>query len=147
MPEEIDEMTQAQWDRVANRNVSLVKKAFEFISAGDGPAFLELISDDLEFRMNGTTPFSKKFKGKQAFVELFGDIMQYLGSPIVLTIDNLIPAGDWVVLETSGDAITKEGKPYRNSYCQIFKVKDGKIVHLIEYNDTQLIMDVLFPDK
>lgn len=147
MTEKMDEMTQEQWDRIANRNVEVVKKAIECMNTGDGPGYFELFADDIDFRMIGTTPFSGKYKGKQAYGEHMQRVMEKLEPGITLTVDNLIPAGDWVITEFRGDTKTKAGVPYRNTYCMIWKIKDGKIVSQAEYMDTQLVMDVIFPEK
>lgn len=147
MSEEINEMTQAQWDRIANKNADVIQKMIDCFNNSDGPGLFELIDDDIDFRMIGTTPFSGRFKGKKAYMENMEKVMEYLEPKITLTIDNLIPAGDWVVTEFRGDTMTKAGVPYCNTYCQVYKIKDGKIVYQAEYMDTQLVMDVIFPEK
>jgi ketosteroid isomerase-like protein len=34
---------------------------------------------------------------------------------------------------------TKTGKPYNNTYCNVFKVVGGKIKEITEYLDTELV--------
>jgi uncharacterized protein len=43
---------------------------------------------------------------------------------------------DWVVIEARGDMTTKAGVPYQNHYCLMFRLKDGMIVEMREYNDS-----------
>ena len=44
--------------------------------------------------------------------------------------------GDAVVVEQRFQAKLPDGRPYRNDYCFIFKVRDGKIAEMREYMDT-----------
>ena len=50
--------------------------------------------------------------------------------------------GDIVIAQTAGTAETVDGKPYNNSYCQVMRIADGKIVEVKEYMDTALVDDV-----
>jgi ketosteroid isomerase-like protein len=38
-----------------------------------------------------------------------------------------------------GQATTKAGKPYNNTYCMVFRIANGKVQELTEYCDTELI--------
>ena len=46
---------------------------------------------------------------------------------------------DYVVVEGRGQAITKTGKPYHNTYCFVFRLANGKVQALTEYLDTEVI--------
>jgi ketosteroid isomerase-like protein len=135
-------------DTLNRDNTALVRRAIDAISAGDAQSLLNLMADDVEFRMNGHTPFSRHCHDKNEFLQLFAEVGAFLEAFIPLHIDNLIPAGDWVIAETRGDArMKKDGSPYRNHYCMLWRIRDGRIVSLTEYNDSQLIMEKFFPDR
>ena len=55
--------------------------------------------------------------------------------------------GDVVVVECEGNAVTKSGKPYCNSYCYVVDIADGKFRSLTEYLDTALVEEVLEPPQ
>jgi len=55
----------------------------------------------------------------------------------------MVAEGDYVVVQVRGEAETKDGRPYNNSYCHVFKVRDGKIREVTEYFDTELTSRVL----
>jgi len=128
------------------KNVKIVEQAVQAINRGDGEALLELFADDIKFWMPGTTPVSCRIEGKKDFIDLFGRVAGRLEKMIVLEVTNMIPAGEWVVMEAKGNAVTKSGEPYCNTYCHLWKIEDGKVTVFTEYNDTQLIMDVLFKE-
>lgn len=69
---------------------------------------------------------------------LFGELRKGI-TPIV---HNMIAEGDFVAVQLSGQAETKDGRPYNNAHCHIFTVRDGKIVEVMEYMDTELVTAV-----
>jgi uncharacterized protein len=54
-----------------------------------------------------------------------------------------IAEDDWVVVEARGDMMTKSGERYDNDYCLVYRLADGKIVEMREYNDSALCERVL----
>lgn len=50
--------------------------------------------------------------------------------------------GDFVVAQVRGQARKKDGTPYNNTYCHVFRLRDGKIIAVNEYMDTELITAV-----
>lgn len=57
----------------------------------------------------------------------------------------MIIEGDQAVVLCQGDAETVEGRRYDNTYCWVFRLRNGRLVELIEYMDTQLVATVLGP--
>ena len=53
--------------------------------------------------------------------------------PGAITIVSVIAEGDRVVVEAEGNAVTTAGTPYRNQYCFLFTLAQGKIVKVDEY--------------
>lgn len=141
------ELSTEAWNELNKTNIEIINKAIAAITAGDGATLLGMMSDDLKFRMNGKTPFSRTLSDKASFAELFGDVASFLDGFIPLKVTRLIPAGEWIITETEGDAKMNKGTDYRNSYCQLWKVEGGVITELVEYNDTQLIMEKFYPER
>lgn len=52
---------------------------------------------------------------------------------------------DRVVVQTRGRATTRRGQPYDNTYCLIFRVRDGRLTEVIEHCDTALVDRLLEP--
>jgi ketosteroid isomerase-like protein len=48
-----------------------------------------------------------------------------------------------VVVDHGEGGITKEGKGYNNTYCNVIRLQDGKIAEVTEYCDTALVNAVL----
>ena len=57
----------------------------------------------------------------------------------------MVAEGDQVVAEWTSRATARNGGAYHNRNAGIFTVRDGKIVSVREYTDTQHAAQVLFP--
>ena len=129
-------------------NVAIVSLAIEDIGNLNVEGLLAIIDDDIDFRLMGTTPFSRSIRGKPGYLEIVGEVGSYLDGFIKLTVDELIPAGEWVIVRCSGHAVMKAtGADYDNQYCMMWKLKDGKVVKLREYTCTKMVMEHFFPDQ
>jgi ketosteroid isomerase-like protein len=121
----------------------VVKAAIDALNAGNAEAFLGSFSNDLHFRMPGTTPVSGETMGLADFTRVVTNVADYLEVLITIRVTNFISCGDWVVTESVGHGVTKKGEDYNNQYCHLWHVQDGKIDKFTEYNDTDLILRVL----
>ena len=64
-----------------------------------------------------------------------------LDKMITLELLNFFAAGEWVFCETKGDAYFADGRPSRNRYAMVWRVRAGKVIGFREYNDSQLVVD------
>ena len=137
-----------QFVKLSESNAAIVRQAIEDISNLNAEGLLAIIDDDLDFRLMGTSPLSRRLRGKDAYMEIIAEVGSYLDGFIQLTVDDLIPAGEWVIIRASGHAKMKAtGADYDNEYCMLWKLKDGKVVKIREYCCTKLIMEHFFPDQ
>ncbi|MDO8432810.1 MAG: nuclear transport factor 2 family protein [Candidatus Binatus sp.] len=127
----------------ASENKQAIKTMFAELAKGNAQAFLGAMTDDVRFTLIGTTKYSRVFNGKQELLEkLLGPLNAELVDGITITPDNLIADGDYVAMQAHGKAMGKNGKPYNNTYCQVFKFTNGKICEVTEYLDTELVTTV-----
>ncbi|MBZ5539990.1 MAG: nuclear transport factor 2 family protein [Acidobacteriia bacterium] len=131
------------WKAQTEESRRVVQMSIDALNRGDAVVFLGSFSDDLHFEMPGYTPVSGKTKGLQDFTELVTKVAGYLSVLITIRATFFLAAGEWVVTRADGHGVTKHRKNYDNHYCHLWRVRNGKIVEFVEYNDTQLIMDVL----
>ena len=124
-------------------NKQVVLDFFEAGARGDMEACFALLADDISWTNIGTTKFSGTYVGKQEITEkLLGPLFGQLKAGIVSQIEQLTAEDDIVVAQTSGTAETVDGIAYNNSYCQVIRIRDGKIAVVKEYMDTALIDSV-----
>jgi uncharacterized protein len=130
----------------AAENKELMRDAFAELSRGNGSPFVDLLSDDIRWRIIGSTEWSGTWEGKTA-------VQRGLLAPLFAQFETryrnravrLIAEDDFVVIECRGDVTTKAGKPYRNTYCYVCRFEDGRVRELTEYCDTELLTRALDP--
>ena len=120
-------------------NRALITTAFEGLRHGDPSHFMPLFAEDIEWRVMGSSAWSKHAKGL-ANVErdLVGPLFARFAGPYLNIPELILADGDHVVVLAKGDAETVEGKRYANDYCFVFRMRDGRIVEVREYMDTIL---------
>lgn len=128
-------------------NKQLIKNFYAAGARGDMDTCFALLADDIRWTNIGTTKFSGTYVGKQALMEqLLGPLFGQLKAGISSVVENMIAEGDFVVAQTAGTAETMDGKPYNNSYCQVIKIQNGKLVEVKEYFDTELVSSTFGQD-
>ena len=106
-------------------------------------AFFNTLAEDVRWTVIGTSPVSRTYTSRQAFVDgAAKPLTAKLAGPIQPTVVNIIAEGDNVVLQWEGKATTKAGKPYNNSYCWVMRIADGKVKEGTAYIDTELVADL-----
>lgn len=132
----------------SEHNKSIARAFFAAGNAGDVAACLELVDEDVTWTNIGSTRLSGTYRGKQALVdELLGPLFARLEAGIRSTVDRVIAEGDHVVVQSRGEASTRDGTAYNNTYCHVFRIRDGRIVAVTEYMDTALTARVFGADE
>jgi ketosteroid isomerase-like protein len=128
----------------AAENKRLMQAIFARVAVGDGTLFVEHLADDVVMRVSGQNSWSRTFTGKQSVLrDLFGAVRERT-SGVRKTIPlRFVADDDIVVIEARGEMTSKTGVPYNNEYCLIYRLREGKIVEITEYNDSVLCERVL----
>src|SRR5690348_15921737 len=124
-------------------NKALVQAAFERWRDGTGSPF-DLLNDDAEWTIMGSSPLSRTYRGKQDFMEsVFGPFSARLSTPVKPTaIRGLYADCDTVIVFFDGAATAKDGKPYRNTYSWFFTMKDGRVTSAVAFLDMSVVDDL-----
>ncbi|HVN90928.1 MAG TPA: nuclear transport factor 2 family protein [Candidatus Binataceae bacterium] len=124
----------------AAENKEIVRNMFAELSKGNPQGFLDKMADDVKFTVQGTTKYSGTCSSKQELLtRVLGPLSSQLEGGLAITPYNFIAEGDYVVMQANGKSNTKAGGTYNNSYCQIFKLANGKVQEVVEYLDTELV--------
>lgn len=122
-------------------NKQTVRNNFEQLALGNGAPLLDSLADHVQWTIIGTTALSKTFKGKQDVID--GLLVPFrealVDGHIHIHVENVLGDGDFVVVQGHGEAMTKRGVAYNNTYCWVYRFEQGKIVALTEYLDTELV--------
>jgi ketosteroid isomerase-like protein len=130
-------------------NRALITRWYEALAAGDFEAIFEMHHDDVVYNMVGNTPVSGRIHGKEACCN--GMIAEKL-------LEKLVPgefrfSKTWTIVAAEGDRVvglmqgggpTLNGGNYDQTYCEIFTIRDGKIIEMHNFFDTVLVEECLF---
>jgi uncharacterized protein len=128
---------------VTETNKKTVLRAYAALKVGDVPSYLAAMSEDVTVTYFGNHRFSRTFRGKADILENFAPpLLARLEGPIKITVTNAIAEGDQVFVEAQGESRTKDGLDYNNLYGIVLKLKEGKIIEIREYMDTELTKNI-----
>ncbi|WP_306391598.1 nuclear transport factor 2 family protein [Telluria beijingensis] len=128
----------------AQINKEAVGKAFAAWAAGGQTFFDDMLAPDVVWTIKGSSLSAGVHRGKQALIDkAVKPLSTRLQRQIRPTIRNLWTDGDHVIIEWDGEAVAKDGKPYRNSYMWIFRMQDGRATEVTAYLDLAAYDDVL----
>jgi uncharacterized protein len=128
----------------AQQNKSALAAIFSETAKGNGRPFVDALAEDVRWTIIGSTPWSRTYVGRAAVIEdLLRPLGRQLGGASIIRAHRLIAEDDHVVVQATGHNTTTSGKPYENQYCWVVRMRDGKMIELVEYADTQLIASAL----
>jgi ketosteroid isomerase-like protein len=129
----------------ATENAKLVQDIFDQLAKGNTRALSEAMAEDFRWVFPGAWSWSGTWEPRQVVLdELLGPLMaQFDGYRSEASL--VLADGDRVVVQARGRATTKRGDPYHQTYCYIFRVRDGRLTEVVEHCDTALVERVLEP--
>src|SRR5204863_8264160 len=93
--------------------------------------------------MRRSNKWSNTYDGKAAVSGDWFPALRRKMDRITTIAQRFIADGDHVAVEARGANTTRAGVPYRNNYCFVFRIADGKLAEVTEYMDTELVTAVL----
>lgn len=127
-------------------NKSLIQNVFAELAKGNHRPFAETLAEDICWTIAGSSAWSRTWRGKKAVLnELMSPLFARFSDTYTCHAYRILAEGDYVVVEARGDVTTKSGKPYKNHYCYVCRLIDGRLVEVTEYMDTELATAVLGP--
>ena len=128
----------------AIENKKLMEEIFAGVANGNSALFVESLADDVVLHVTGQYSWSRTFKGKTSVLrDLFGHVGALVEPSARTVAYRFIADGDYVVVEAKGDMMTKKGVRHDNDYRLVYRLANGRVVEIREYNDSQLCEQVL----
>lgn len=123
----------------AAENKRLVQSIFAALAEGNPQKLVDYMDDRFRWTIAGDSPWSRSYNGKHAVLkDLFGLLGSKFATSPRLIAHRFIAEDDIVVVEARGNFLTRTGVAYKNSYCYIVRIVDGKMQEITEYMDTEL---------
>jgi ketosteroid isomerase-like protein len=118
----------------------IVRQIFKGLENGDGAAFFEYVSDDVDWIVMGTHPLAGHYRDKKAFIAgTFDKLAQVLPQGAQLRVENLIVKDDQAVVELHSLATAKNGMRFDNRYCWVVYFRNAVIVRIRAYLDSAMV--------
>ena len=125
-------------------NKDVITAIFAETAKGNGRPYIEAIADDAVWIGRGQNGWSGAYRGKEAsLTDLLGPLSKLLDGRNTCIPTRIHADGDFVIVEAKGQNQLKDGRRYDNEYCFVIKMRDGKMIEITEYLDTELVSDRL----
>jgi hypothetical protein len=95
------------------------------------------MADDCRIVTMGTTAISGERTKAQA-LQAAAMVGQLFPGGLPTVINSMIAEGDRVAVAAESFATHVSGRPYNNKYLFLMRYRDGKLIEMIEYLDTEL---------
>jgi ketosteroid isomerase-like protein len=127
----------------ASENKQLLQEIFEQMAAGNTRALGAAMDDDFRWVFPGNWSWAGTWEPKRVVIDgLLRPLMAQFES-YRSEADLIVADADRVVVQARGVGTTRRGDPYRQTYCFIFRVVDGRLKEVVEHCDTALVERVL----
>ena len=123
-------------------NKQFVERFFEAMNTGDVATMIDSYCDDGYLWTKGHTLISGRYSKEQVQAAA-GAIYEAFPEGIAFDILHLTAEGDRVAVEATSSGMHVSGRLYENEYHFLFQLRDGKVLSLREYMDTERVTDVL----
>ena len=122
-------------------NKEIAIKFFEALSSGS-ETYLDFYNDDSIIWTAGNNAIGGT-RTKKEIIDFAQGILSAFPTGITFNITGITAENERVAVEVSGEAIHASGEAYNNKYHFLLTIKNGKIIELKEYMDTQLAAKIL----
>ena len=124
------------------RNKQAALHFFEALSGSDAHAVLDCYAENGCVRITGNTLISGLLD-RDEILNRTSRVLEAFPQGLKFTVRTMTAEGDRVAIEAESAGLHASGKRFDNRYHFLMLLKDGKIVQLTEYMDTELVTEVL----
>ena len=126
-------------------NKAIVSDFLATFSRGDVAGVLQKMADDATWWVSGTVQgFSGTYEKSTFGALLEGVKTVYKNGAMQFKPISMVAEGRFVAVEASSYAELTNGRIYSNRYHLLFEIRDGKVLRVKEYMDTQHAHSVFF---
>lgn len=126
----------------AEANKQRVLEFFDAMNAADAERIVAAYHPEGTCWTSGNTLISGTMTREQIAAGA-GAVLNVFPEGLAFTVKEMTAEGDRVAVEAESDGMHVSGKRYHNKYHFLFEFRDGQLLRLKEYMDTEAITDVL----
>ena len=118
---------------MSQENVEIVRRVYEAVNRGDLDIANSYVHPEIEFHTYAQSPQAGVYRGKEAVLKYNMDLFEQFES-IRFEVDELVDAGDRVVVVTTQHAVPKGGQQeMRVHVAEVWVVRDGLLAERRSY--------------
>ncbi len=119
-------------------NVDVVQETYEAVGRGDIPALLDLLTDDVEWTLQGPSviPFAGTRRGREGVAEFFSLVGGNLEFERFEPREFVAQGDTVVVLGYERSLIKPTGRTFEQEWAHVYKLRDGKVAEFLALEDT-----------
>lgn len=126
----------------ANNNKNLVTQFFDALNRGDVQHIVDAYAEDGTVQTMGQTLISGVANKAQVAASA-GGIFEVFPTGLTFTVLDMVAEGEKVAVEALSEGTHVSGQTYTNEYHFLFQFREGKLLKLKEYMDTERVTEVL----
>ena len=126
----------------SDSNKATVTRFFDALNKGDVNTIVNTYAQDGCVQTMGGTLISGIFSREQVAGSA-GGIFDVFPAGLTFTVLDQVAEGNKVAVEATSNGEHISGQTYSNEYHFLFEFRDGKLLKLKEYMDTEQVTDVL----
>jgi ketosteroid isomerase-like protein len=126
----------------SDSNKATVTRFFDALNKGDVDTIVNTYAQDGCVQTMGGTLISGIFSREQV-ADSAGSIFDVFPAGLTFTVLDQVAEGNKVAVEATSNGEHISGQTYSNEYHFLFEFRDGKLLKLKEYMDTEQVTDVL----
>ncbi|MEJ7815141.1 MAG: nuclear transport factor 2 family protein [Rubrobacter sp.] len=115
-----------------------MQETYEAVSRGDIPALLELLTDDVEWTLQGPSviPFAGTRRGREGVAEFFSLVGETLEFEQFEPREFVAQGETVVVLGFERSLVKPTGRMFEQEWAHVYALKDGKVAKFLALEDT-----------
>lgn len=122
---------------VADKNRQAIQEGFDNWRRGAGKGVYDLLASDVKWTIVGRSVVAGNYQSRRDFMDqVIVPFNSRLSTPLVPIVRGIYTDGDMVIVLWEGAAMARDGKSYQNTYSWYLKMRDGKIVSAIDFEDS-----------
>jgi uncharacterized protein len=128
---------------MSQENVEVVRRIYEAVDRGDLDTANSYIHPKIEFHTYAQSPEAGVYRGKEAVQKYNEDLVEQFES-IRFEVDELVDAGDRIVVLTTQHAVPKGGRQEMKVHVvEVWVVRDGLLAERRSYSTKQDVLEAV----
>jgi ketosteroid isomerase-like protein len=123
-------------------NVEVVQETYEAVGRGDIPALLDLLTDDVEWTLQGPSaiPFAGTRRGREGAAEFFSLVGENLEFEQFEPREFVVQGDTVAVLGYERSLIKPTGRTLEQEWAHVYMLRDAKIAKFRAFEDTAALV-------